>query len=124
MSMSAEVDQDARKLVKSLYAAMEGKPMQWQMVTGLSSKQAAVDYAVENVWLLVEDGRSVCLTEEGCGASPNQLRPANIRPQTSAICPGRGGPILGLRCNGEACEGRRVGPTFVQGALRAYGRSA
>jgi hypothetical protein len=58
MSMSAEVDQDARKLVKSLYAAMGGKPMQWRMVTGLSSKQAAVDYAVEKGWLLVERGRS------------------------------------------------------------------
>jgi hypothetical protein len=41
--------------------------MQWRMVTGPSSK-AAVGYAVEKGWLLVEDGRSVCLTEEGCGA--------------------------------------------------------
>jgi hypothetical protein len=71
MSMSAEVDQDARKLVKSLYTAMEAKPMQWPMVTGLSSKQAAVDYAVEKGWLLVERGRSVSLIEEGCGASPH-----------------------------------------------------
>src|SRR4029077_8670785 len=55
-----------------------GKPMQWRMVTGLSSKQAAVDYVVEKGWLLVERGRSVCLTEEGCGASPHHLRPANI----------------------------------------------
>jgi hypothetical protein len=28
--------------------------MQWRMVTGLSS-QAAVDYAVEKGWLLIED---------------------------------------------------------------------
>jgi hypothetical protein len=121
--MSTEVDQDARKFVEALYKATEGKPLQWRMVIGLSSKQAAVDYAVEKGWLLVKDGRSMCLTEGRCGAA-TLIRPANIRPQTSAICPGRGGPILGLRCNGEACEGRRVGPTFVQGALRAYGRSA
>jgi hypothetical protein len=58
-------DQDARKLVKGLYTATEGKPMQWRMVIGLSAKQAEVDYAVEKGWLLVESGRSICLTAKG-----------------------------------------------------------
>lgn len=39
--------------------------MQWRMVIGLSAKQAEVDYAVEKGWLLVESGRSICLTAEG-----------------------------------------------------------
>jgi hypothetical protein len=33
-AMSTEVDQDARKFVKALYKATEGRPMQWQMVVG------------------------------------------------------------------------------------------
>ena len=57
--MSTEVAQDARKFVKALYEATDGKSLQWRM------KQAAVDYAVEKGWLLVKDRCSVCLTEEG-----------------------------------------------------------
>ena len=63
--MSTEVDQDARKFVKALYEATDGKSLQWRMIIGLSSKQAAVDYAVEKGWLLVKERCSVCLTEEG-----------------------------------------------------------
>ena len=63
--MSTEVDQDARKFVKALYKATEGKPLQWRLIIGLSSKQVAVDYAVEKGWLQVKDRCSVCLTEEG-----------------------------------------------------------
>lgn len=68
--------------------------MQWPMVTGLSSKRAAVDYAGEKGWLLVEDGRSVSLAEEACGASPHitvrQHSAPNVRIMPG---PGRSGDI-------------------------------
>jgi hypothetical protein len=64
--MPTKTDQeDARNFVKALYKATEGKPMQWRTIIGLSAKQTAVDYAVEEGWLLVEGGHSVCLTEKG-----------------------------------------------------------
>ena len=64
--MPTRVDrQDARKFVKALYKAAEGKPMQWRMVIGLSAKQSAVDYAVEKGWIIVEGEHSVCLTDKG-----------------------------------------------------------
>jgi hypothetical protein len=57
--------EEARKLVKALYEATEGKAQQWRTIIGLSAKQSAVDYAVEKGWILVEGGHSVCLTEQG-----------------------------------------------------------
>jgi hypothetical protein len=49
------VDQEeARKFVKALYDATDGRPMQWRMIIRLSAKQSAVDYAVERDWILVE----------------------------------------------------------------------
>jgi hypothetical protein len=59
------VHEDARKFIKALCEATEGKPMQWRTIIGLSAKQAAVDYAIEKGWILVEAGHNVCLTEEG-----------------------------------------------------------
>ena len=40
--------------------------MQWRTILGLSAKQAAVDYAVEKGWIIVEEGCSVRVTDEGC----------------------------------------------------------
>jgi len=41
------VHEDARRFIKALCEATEGKPMQWRTIIGLSAKQAAVDYAIE-----------------------------------------------------------------------------
>ena len=35
------------------------------MVIGLSVKQAAVDYAVEKRWIMVDGEGGVCLTDKG-----------------------------------------------------------
>jgi hypothetical protein len=71
--MSTEVDQDARKFVKALYEATDGKSLQWRMIIGLSSKQAAVDHAVEKGWILFEEGRNICLTDEGAALARTTL---------------------------------------------------
>ena len=72
--MSTIVDQDARKLVNALYKATDGRPMEWRMVTGLSARQAAaVDHAVEKGWILVEEGRNLCLTDEGAALARTTL---------------------------------------------------
>jgi hypothetical protein len=60
-----KVDQEARNLVTSIYRATGGKPLLWRMLLGLSAKQAAVDYAVERGWIVVEEGHNVCLTVKG-----------------------------------------------------------
>jgi hypothetical protein len=62
---TTKVDKDARKLVKALYRVTGGGSLKWRMLVGLSAKQAAVDYAVERGWILVEDGHNVCLTVKG-----------------------------------------------------------
>ena len=53
------------ELVKLLYEATDGKPMEWRIVLGLSSKRGVVDYAVEQGWMIVEDCHRVCLMEDG-----------------------------------------------------------
>jgi len=61
----AKVDQEAHDLVMSVYRATDGRPLKWRMLIGLSAKQAAVDYAVERGWIIVEEGHNVCLTVKG-----------------------------------------------------------
>jgi len=60
-----KVDQEARNLVTSVYRATDGRPLRWRMLIGLSAKQAAVDYAVERGWIVVDEGHNVCLTVKG-----------------------------------------------------------
>jgi hypothetical protein len=60
-----QIDQEARNLVTSVYRATDGRPLIWRMLLGMSAKQAAVDYAVERGWIVVEKGHNVCLTVKG-----------------------------------------------------------
>jgi hypothetical protein len=68
------IDQDARKLVNALYEATDGRPMEWRMIIGRSARQAAaVNLAVEKGWILVEEGRNLCLTDEGAALARTTL---------------------------------------------------
>jgi hypothetical protein len=56
----------ARHVVRSVYAATDGQPMKWRMLSGIPGATAgAVLYAVEQGWVELEGAHSVCLTEEG-----------------------------------------------------------
>ena len=58
----------ALHIMRSLYDATGGRPMQWRSLAGISDggeTQEAVQLAVDRGWLLVEGGHSVCLTDEG-----------------------------------------------------------
>ena len=64
--MSSETETLARHLVRALYNATEGRPMQWRMLAGLDGVTAdAIEFAVARGWLLIERGHSVCLTDAG-----------------------------------------------------------
>jgi len=60
-----EVELEARTLINSLYKATDGRPLLWRTIIGLSAKRAAVDYAAERGWIVINNGRSVCLTVTG-----------------------------------------------------------
>jgi hypothetical protein len=48
--------------------------MEWRMIIGRSARQnAAVDHAVEKGWILVEEGRNLCLTDEGAALARTTL---------------------------------------------------
>lgn len=58
----------ALHIMRALYDATAGRPMQWRSVAGISDvaeTREAVQLAVGRGWLLVEGGHSVCLTDEG-----------------------------------------------------------
>lgn len=66
--MPAEPEALALHLMRALYDATDGRPMQWRSMAGIadgSETQEAVQLAVDRGWLLVEGGHSVCLTDEG-----------------------------------------------------------
>jgi len=57
----------AVQLVRALYDATDGRPMQWRSLESLDLPEsaAAVRYAVTRGWLLVQGEHSVCLTDAG-----------------------------------------------------------
>lgn len=66
--MPSEVEKLARHIVNSLYETTEGRPQQWRSQVGISETaetKAAVQLAVDQGWLLIERGHSLCLTDAG-----------------------------------------------------------
>jgi hypothetical protein len=60
-----EIERRARAIVKALYEATDGLPMQWRKLTRVTgSTEEALQYAVDRNWLTVA-GHSACLTVEG-----------------------------------------------------------
>jgi len=58
----------ALHIMRSLYDATGGRPLQWRSLAGISDvaeTREAVQHAVDHGWLLIEGGHSVCLTDEG-----------------------------------------------------------
>ena len=65
--MPNRIEMLALHLVRAVYNATDGQPMQWRSLEGLDwpESAAAVSYAVTRGWLLVQGEHSVCLTEAG-----------------------------------------------------------
>lgn len=65
--MPSETESLAVQLIRAVYNATDGRPMQWRSLQGLDAPESAeaVRYAVTRGWLLVQDKHSVCLTEAG-----------------------------------------------------------
>lgn len=66
--MPSKPESLALHLMRALYDATGGRPMQWRSLAGISDvaeTQEAVQLAVDRGWLLVEGGHSVALTDEG-----------------------------------------------------------
>jgi hypothetical protein len=61
-----EIETLALQILRSLYVATEGQPMQWRMLSGIEGAiEEAVLYAVEQGWLDLEGNHSVRLTDQG-----------------------------------------------------------
>jgi hypothetical protein len=65
--MANETETLALHLVRAVYNATDGQPMQWRSLEGLDVPEtnAAVRYAVTRGWMKVQGGDSVCLTDAG-----------------------------------------------------------
>jgi hypothetical protein len=65
--MPSKTEASALRLMRALYDATDGRPMQWRSLEGLDVPETdeAVRYAVTRGWMMVEGGRSVCLTDDG-----------------------------------------------------------
>jgi len=68
MGKRGTTDELALILCRELYEFTDGRPMEWRKAVGSGvALHAAMDLAVENGWLLVDDHDSsiCCLTDEG-----------------------------------------------------------
>ena len=64
--MASKLDTQALQLVDALFASTAGRPQQWRSLLGLrGATDAAVQHAVDQGWVIVEGGHSVCLTDHG-----------------------------------------------------------
>jgi hypothetical protein len=73
--MPTETETLALHLVSALYAASDGSAQQWRILAEMDGMTAeAIVFAVARGWVIVEAGRSICLTVAGrrtvtmCGA--------------------------------------------------------
>jgi hypothetical protein len=66
-AMPSETEALAIHLVRAVYNATDGRPMQWCSLEGLDVPETAeaVRYAVTRGWMMVQGGDSVCLTDAG-----------------------------------------------------------
>jgi hypothetical protein len=55
----------ARHILRRLYEATDGRPMEWRTLVTNKTADAAVELAVECGWLLADGDKGVCLTHEG-----------------------------------------------------------
>ena len=63
--MSNIIETRAHLLVRLLYSSTSGRPMRWPLRLNLDDVTVkAIAFAVDRGWLLVEDGHSICLTDE------------------------------------------------------------
>ena len=65
--MPSETKSLAVQLVRAVYNATDGRPMEWHSPEGLDLPESAeaVRYAVTRGWILVQGEHSVCLTDAG-----------------------------------------------------------
>ena len=64
--MPSKLDTQALQLVDALYVATAGRPQQWRSLVGLhGATDEVVQHAVDQEWVIVEGGHSVCLTDHG-----------------------------------------------------------
>lgn len=64
--MPLQTEELALHVVRALYDATEGRPHQRASLTGMfGATDEAVQHTVDQGWVIVEDGRNICLTEHG-----------------------------------------------------------
>jgi hypothetical protein len=64
--MARETESLAVQLVRALYGAPDGRPMQWHKIEQLDGATAdAVEFAAARGWVQIEGGHSIALTEAG-----------------------------------------------------------
>jgi hypothetical protein len=61
-----EIERRARAIVKALYEATDGQTMRWCILAFVKgASEEALQYAVDCNWMLVGEGNTACLTDEG-----------------------------------------------------------
>jgi hypothetical protein len=64
--MASETETVALRMLCVLYDATDGLPLLWRMSVESDRKTAdAIEFAVAQGWVIVEDGYSICLTDAG-----------------------------------------------------------
>ena len=57
---------ERRARVKALYEATDGRPMRWCIMAFVrGDSDEALQYAVDRNWVMVGEGNTTCLTDEG-----------------------------------------------------------
>jgi len=65
-AMPSKIETQALLLIDALYAATGGRPGQWRALVVLRhATDEVVQHAIDQGWVIVEGGHSVCLTDHG-----------------------------------------------------------
>ena len=65
MAKRPTTEELARHILRRLYEATDGRPMEWRTLATNKTADAAVELAVDCGWLLADGDKGVRLTDEG-----------------------------------------------------------
>ena len=64
MAKRPTTEELARQILRRIYEATDGRPMEWRTLVTNKTADAAVELAVDCGWLLADGEKGVCLTDE------------------------------------------------------------
>jgi hypothetical protein len=73
--MPNDIEAMALAMIRLLHEVTAGQAMQWQTIRPIDGTEAAIAFAVQQGWLLIDGSNRAALTDLGCSIAEEMGRP-------------------------------------------------